>query len=117
MTDRDAHQSKKRVDQSCHQKPVYPFEWGALKRFTIRFMLKLRSNILATITRQLTSEITSRLVQGKPEDEDGDAGVLDARLDGDGNDVFERPAAEFGGDAAEAKPEPGQRHAGDENTP
>ena len=88
-----------------------------LKRFTSGFMPTLRSNIIATITCQLTSEITSRLVQGEPEDEDGDAGVLDARLDGDGNDVFERPAADFGSDAAEAKPEPGQRHAGDENAP
>ena len=42
---------------------------------------------------------------------------MDAGLNGDGDDVFNRASAEFGGQAAEAKAEPGQRHAGHENAP
>jgi hypothetical protein len=57
------------------------------------------------------------LVQGEPEDEDRDAGVLDTGLDGDGDNVLNGPAADLGDDAAEPEAEPGQGHASHKDAP
>jgi len=57
------------------------------------------------------------LVQGEPEDEDRDAGILDTGLNGNGDNVLNGTAADLGDDAAEHEAEPGQGHASHKDAP
>ena len=66
----------------------------------------------------LTGHVTEgSVIEGEPEDEDGDAGVLQARLDGDRGDVLDRAAGEPGDGAAESEAEPRERHPHDDHLP
>ncbi len=60
----------------------------------------------------VTGEISGRLIEGEPEDEDGDSRVLDSGLDGNRDHVLHRAAAQSGGHAAESEAQPRQGHAG-----
>ena len=64
-----------------------------------------------------TCQIPSRLVEGEPEDEDGDSGVLDASLDCDGDDVLRCAPKQFGSQTSEAEAQPRQGQAGEDDSP
>ena len=57
------------------------------------------------------------MIEGEPEDKDGDARVLEARLDGDGGDVLDGAAGQPSDGAAEGEAEPGQRHPHHDHLP
>ena len=64
-----------------------------------------------------TCQISGRLVEGEPEDEDGDSGVLNTSLDCDGNDVLRCSPKQFGCETPEPEAQPRQGHAGQEDSP
>ena len=51
------------------------------------------------------------MIECKPEHEDGDTGVLDPGLDGDGNRVLGRSSGQSGKGAAERESQPGEARA------
>ena len=64
-----------------------------------------------------SSKITSWMVERMPQHEDGHPGVLDASLNGDGNDVLPLPVAELGEQASKAEAKPWQGEANQSGSP